>query len=706
MKATWDQPLRTALDEGFEDSAFPPPGWQSLTATAGYGWFRSNDASSSGFVIPPWDSYYAVVNNDTAGSANNGCCDYLITPPMDLRESDGYALYFDSFYTGAFGQLAFVEYSLDQGETWELLHQVMPDTAWTNIERDLSSFSGPEGPAQIWFAFHSDDPGGWSSGWAIDNVKVQVTAPPAGNIDYWVFLDGAFTGVTTQPAWDYAPLWYGQTYTASVAARYTSGLSAKAYYTFTSKFLFPPRNLAGNAPDDAAILQWDPPLEFWPSLTHTEHRDTTDDLPENLLGYNIYRDGVFIAYKDHVGGMEPQNYVEEDLDPGIYEYAVTGVYDLAPYGYEGETGESMDDGPAEVVVDYCYELEFLETWSMGNFGNNEWISEGENWKVNSHSGNPPPSVEFNWDPVQNDYSEALESYPLCAYGITEGNIWLDFDLALGIIQPTGGETLLAQVWNWKSRTWTTVADYSNAGGNFDWTAQHIDISDQAMNTVFKIRFVAAGVNSLDIRGWFIDNIHVYRTCPGPKDLTAEPLTGEGILLNWQIPRSSGLEGHSVGENGSRDLTGFNIYQSVDGGSYELLYAGQTGNEFVIPEDILVPGSFYCFKVNAIWTSGTDGCESDFSNEACAVWTSVTDEPGPGGASLNIYPNPADNHAFIIASEDIKGITIFNATGQQILDRRISGKQIELNTSGFSNGIYMVRLETSSGISTRKLTIQR
>jgi hypothetical protein len=167
-----------------------------------------------------------------------------------------------------------------------------------------------------------------------------------------------------------------------------------------------------------------------------------------------------------------------------------------------------------------------------------------------------------------------------------------------------------------------------------------------------------------------------------------------------------LEGHSVGENGSRDLTGFNIYQSVDGGSYELLYAGQTGNEFVIPEDILVPGSFYCFKVNAIWTSGTDGCESDFSNEACAVWTSVTDEPGPGGASLNIYPNPADNHAFIIASEDIKGITIFNATGQQILDRRISGKQIELNTSGFSNGIYMVRLETSSGISTRKLTIQR
>ena len=31
----------------------------------------------------------------------------------------------------------------------------------------------------------------------------------------------------------------------------------------------------------------------------------------------------------------------------------------------GETGESMHEGPAEVVVDYCYELEFMETWATG-----------------------------------------------------------------------------------------------------------------------------------------------------------------------------------------------------------------------------------------------------------------------------------------------------------------------------------------------------
>ena len=36
-----------------------------------------------------------------------------------------------------------------------------------------------------------------------------------------------------------------------------------------------------------------------------------------------------------------------------------------------------------------------------------------------------------------------------------------------------------------------------------------------MNKVFKIRFHAMGVNSINILSWFVDNIHVYRTCDGP-----------------------------------------------------------------------------------------------------------------------------------------------------------------------------------------------
>ena len=761
---------------------------------------------------------------------------------MDLRESDGYALYFNSYYDGLFGQLAFVEYSTDGGATWEVLNQMTPATAWSDIELDLSAFSGLAGPAQIWFAFHSDDAGQWGSGWAFDNVLVQVPTPAASYLDFWVFLDSAFEGVTTETTWDYAPLWYGQTYTASVAARYTSGLSSKDYYTFFCEYLFPPDSLHGDAPDDAAILIWNPPLEYWPVMTatasngpkysnptfeilpgtlsdplamnrsaahdqvisegvrdfgdvilswptpspitlnwgicddgenlwvtdynngttiyqltyegentgvtltvnlgqvwigdmvsdgtylyaclvggpntiakvnietgetegtitgdfavtsqrglsadfvneefyiggwnsnqiwRTDFEGTTistfgfsgvsglawhpmggpdqegslwvminassdvctevdpnngwatlqsfvmpDDagfsgagaemkrsnpdagalwlvnqsnfniylvdldepfttvpiahLPENLLGYNVYRDMEFVAYTPHVpaGEWVPQGYVDEGLQPGIYDYTVTAVYDLAPYGYPGETGESMHEGPWPITVDYCYNLDFLETWSMGNFDNNNWLTDAANWTINGQEGQPMPSAEFTWDPIQTNYEFALESYPMCAVGMTEGKIWLDFDLKLDAVQPTGEEMMHVQVWNWDTQTWSTVADYSNVDGSFDWMSAHVNIKSQAMNKVFKVRFQAAGTNSINILSWFVDNVHIYRACDGATALTVEAIanTQTGMALNWTAPDDGSMDewihwddgvnsGNSIGTN---DVVEFDV----------------------------------------------------------------------------------------------------------------------------------------------------
>ncbi|MGV8115099.1 MAG: hypothetical protein AB2L17_19595 [Lentimicrobium sp.] len=45
------------------------------------GWFATNDGSSEYFIIEP-HTRYAVANDDAAN--DNGCCDYLITPEVDL----------------------------------------------------------------------------------------------------------------------------------------------------------------------------------------------------------------------------------------------------------------------------------------------------------------------------------------------------------------------------------------------------------------------------------------------------------------------------------------------------------------------------------------------------------------------------------------------------------------------------------------------
>jgi hypothetical protein len=1081
---------------------------------------------------------------------------------------------FNSYYDGLYGQLAFVEYSVDGGATWEVLYQMMPSTSWTDIELDLSAFSGLAGPANIWFAFHSDDAGEYASGWAVDNIAVQVPAPAANYLDFWVFLDNAFKGVTEETNWNYAPLWYGNTHTASVAARYTSGLSAKDYYTFFCEYLFPPDSLEGSAPDDAALLVWDPPLEYYPVLASSPasfpkygkatyefvpgtvanasafsrtgagdieiassgSRDVGDvllqfpapspiglvwgicddgealwvtdpnvsattvyqvsydgvntgvqitinegqswvgdmvsdgeylygclvggsnnivkvlietgeteatisgawnitsqrglaadfeneefyiggwnsnqiwrttfdgatigtfgftgvsglawqpmggpdeegalwivvnaatdnvtevdpnngwatiqafvmpddqgysgagmevkisnpdagalwianqstnqiylvetgepypgggpsyELPENLMGYNVYRDMEFVAYTPHVpeGEYLPQSYVDQGLQPGIYDYSVTAVYDLARYGFPGETGESMHEGPIEIMVDYCYDLEFIEDWSLGNFDDNNWQTDGSNWSINGQTGNPSPAAEFTWDPIQTEYGIGLTSYPLCAYGMTEGIIWLDFHLKLDAVQPTGEEMLQVQVWNWDTQMWSTVEEFSNIDGSFDWTPQHINIRSQAMNKVFKIRFYAMGMNSLNILSWFVDNIHVYRACDGATDLTAEAInnaTEYGIMLNWVGPDTGEIDewihwddgvnsGNSIGTNdvvtfsvahrwepaqiaeyegasvteiaffpseaqcsysvrvwigagaanlvvdqpvpnpvigqwnyvmldtpvpldvtqelwygyyvdaqtgypagcddgpaidgygnmmdfggwqtlleinpdldynwniaahlvtvtgvtmplgvtpqesttnqgqafasnpnpdnqahvlavgnNSRDLMGFNVYRSVDGSDYELL--DYTTEMMYLDSDAEpVIGGVYCYMVTAVWESETDQCESAFSNEACEIWTSIGDNENIESGSFSLYPNPADDHVFITTSGELKRVTVYNALGQLVVDQITTGQQYELKTATYTIGVYMVRVETAEGITTRTLTIQR
>jgi hypothetical protein len=183
-----------------------------------------------------------------------------------------------------------------------------------------------------------------------------------------------------------------------------------------------------------------------------------------------------------------------------------------------------------------YPLPFLEQWNTGSFETNNWIIEGENWSINGQEGLPDPCAQFTWDPIRQNYQVALESPSLLADSLTEGQIYLDYIIKLDNVLPTGTEKMLVQVWNADSLEWVTVSTYSNVDGSFEWLSEHIDITNQAMGKVFKIRFAATGENSLDILGWYADNIHVYRQCKAPYYLTVESdyIQG-GIVLEWESP---------------------------------------------------------------------------------------------------------------------------------------------------------------------------
>jgi len=535
LHASWDPPQVVMLDDDFEQDGFPPPGWQALSD--GNGWFRTTDGSGAGWNIPGWDSYYACTNDLLVGE-NNGSTDYLIMPVLDLRYTYNFILSFNSYFDGSNGQEAFAEYSMDGDPYWDIWDQIEPSTSWEYIELDLSAFSGPESEP-VWFAFHADDNGQDASGWAIDGVRVYSPDPPASLIDYYVYLDDSLIAITDTTSINLPVLSYGQEYTLCVKSHYPSGLSEAECTTFTSVYLYPP----------SCFYQADTgnqPLIICPPL------DSTGAVPFNFMGYNLHLNGSFITFLP----SSTTTYDPEWPSPIHTDAELTGVFDLTPFGFPGETGESMPQW-TNYIMRWGYPLDFLENWSLGNFDENNWTAEGPNWSITGQVGNPSPAAEFTWDPIQNDYSMSLESYPFLADSMFAGQIYLDFDIKLDAVMPTGNEFLFVQVWNWESQAWSTAKTYLNDYGSFGWVSEHLEITDYAINKVFKIRFTAQGESSVNLLWWLVDNIHVYRDCNEPYNLDVMgsyngiQLTWDGIEYDQWIHWDDGVySGTSIGTSGA------------------------------------------------------------------------------------------------------------------------------------------------------------
>lgn len=378
--AGWDWPIHSALYEDFESEEFPPPGWQSITK--GIGWYRTQNGSSGGWSIPPWDSFYVVANADLAGTTHDASYDYLVTPPLDLRDSEDYILSFDSFYDGAYGHLASVEYSTDNGSNWEIFHFLEPYWEdWKNVEIELTGICGPDAPSPLWIAFHSDNQHIWTTGWAIDNV--EISTGKANPRDFLVYLDGIQVASTDTNRHFFAGLTYGIEYEVSVAARYTSGLSSLIHYSFISEYLIPPRNLNGFAVNDSVQLWWEPPLTpAWMQRVDQEERfampdENTDYSPfvnkietENIQYTRDQWDVQFnfpVAFAEGESGLETDEqylystkwngneFYKYDLQGNFLEsFLILGSGNIRDLAYNSNTGY-MAGGSAQ---DDCYIMNF------------------------------------------------------------------------------------------------------------------------------------------------------------------------------------------------------------------------------------------------------------------------------------------------------------------------------------------------------------
>ncbi len=243
-----------------------------------------------------------------------------------------------------------------------------------------------------------------------------------------------------------------------------------------------------------------------------------------VRGFNVFRDGIQL----NTELVPTATYTDYAMPNGTYVYTVQAVYYSAL---------SAVSDPVTVVLEYYppYDLPFLEDMESASLATHHWQSWAPNWTPYLDNGNPGCGLLFLYSPTQTNYNESVTSHVMNGTGFSSVN--LDFDLSLSNYGLTAENWLAVEVWD--GADWSTLATWSsfmNSGAGLPWTHFNYDISPQAAEREFQIRFRAYGVNSWYLNYWALDNIGlsgVPLAPPVPETtITYDPVT-QMIHLAWQ-----------------------------------------------------------------------------------------------------------------------------------------------------------------------------
>jgi hypothetical protein len=159
-----------------------------------------------------------------------------------------------------------------------------------------------------------------------------------------------------------------------------------------------------------------------------------------------------------------------------------------------------------------------------------------------------------------------------------------------------------------------------------------------------------------------------------------------------------------------ELMGYNIWRTDETGipPYNQLNSSlltDTTYTDVYPDTLSV-GEFY-YYVTAIYNNEADNsflCESITSDTVFVFIGAGINEPGSG--AISIYPNPATNYVTVKSDYTMSRIEVMNFTGQTVINSNVETKASKINLTTLKAGVYFVKVTTTEGIHTVKITVMR
>jgi len=159
-------------------------------------------------------------------------------------------------------------------------------------------------------------------------------------------------------------------------------------------------------------------------------------------------------------------------------------------------------------------------------------------------------------------------------------------------------------------------------------------------------------------------------------------------------------GHANDNVDVSSLQGYNVWrQDPDSVNYHKVNSTLL-TDTVYFETVPVYG-LYHYYVTAEFVE----CTSAFSN-ILPVDIVVGIDPLTNG-SITIYPNPATDNVNVKSDYTISQIEVMNYVGQTVYNKTsIEAKVAKINVVGFQSGVYFVKVTTSQGVRTVKITVTK
>jgi hypothetical protein len=187
-----------------------------------------------------------------------------------------------------------------------------------------------------------------------------------------------------------------------------------------------------------------------------------------------------------------------------------------------------------------------------------------------------------------------------------------------------------------------------------------------------------------------DDGAVFRTTDGGTTFT---LTGQTCL---QTPYDMQFINDSTGF-----VVGSNVNASCDV-SYTTDY-GQTWNSMIFPYENAVYGVF-AFDTTNIYLAGSN--QTIIRTSVDGVVTSNHKTQLKDNLSFKLYPNPSNGIFIIESSTNAEtNVEVFDIAGRLVFQNSYNNKQTELDLTSYSNGLYLVKLNSERQSATFKISKQ-